>query len=307
MLGAVLATLLFATSSVTARQSIQRLGSSTANFLRLLVAATLLGLAAHFWGVGFRGPCLPWFLLSGVIGYGICDTALFLALPRLGARLSSLMVQCLAVPVAAITEWLWLGARMGIGEILASLTILAGVTTALLPDRGGPGTNGEHSPIRPGFMAFLLGGIAAVGQGLGAVISKHGQLLSYKAGFPIDPFSVSYQRIVAGVVFGGVWWWIQSRRNKAERPSSVAVRQNPKVPTAAWVLINGLSGPCLGVACYQWALKHEATGVVLSVTSLTPVAVIPISRWINGDRAGRRSLIGGAVAVAGVVVLALNR
>jgi drug/metabolite transporter (DMT)-like permease len=156
-------------------------------------------------------------------------------------------------------------------------------------------------------MAFIFGGIAAVGQGLGAVISKHGQSLSRDAGFPIDPFSVSYQRIVAGVVFGGVWWWIQYRRNKLDRPSPVAIRQNSKVPTVVWVLINGLSGPCLGVAAYQWALKHEPTGVVLSVTSLTPVAVIPISRWIDGDRASRRSLIGGMVAVAGVVALALNR
>ena len=307
MLAAVLATFLFATSSVTARQSIQRLGSSTANVLRLFVATTMLGRYAHLWGVGFRGPSLPWFLLSGVIGYGVCDTALFMALPRLGARLTSLMVQCLAVPVAAATEWLWLGARLGFGEILASLTILVGVTVALLPDRGVNGSVRTSPPLRPGFMAFVFGGIAAVGQGLGAVISKHGQLLSREAGFPIDPFSVSYQRIVAGVVFGGVWWWIQYRRNKLDRPLPVAIRQNSKVPTVVWVLINGLSGPCLGVAAYQWALKHEPTGVVLSVTSLTPVAVIPISRWIDGDRASRRSLIGGVVAVAGVVALALNR
>ena len=307
MLASVLATFLFATSSVTARQSIQRLGSSSANILRLLVAASLLGLYAHLWGVGFQGPSLPWFLLSGVIGYGVCDTALFMALPRLGARLTSLMVQCLAVPVAAATEWLWLGTRLGPREILASLTILAGVTVALLPDQRRVEPKGTGKTLRPGFMAFVFGGIAAVGQGLGAVISKHGQSLSREAGFPIDPFSVSYQRIVAGVVFGGVWWWIQFRRNTLDRPPAVAIRQNPGVPTLVWVLINGLSGPCLGVAAYQWALKHEPTGVVLSVTSLTPVAVIPISRWIDGDRASRRSLIGGAVAVAGVVALALNR
>lgn len=307
MLAAVLATVLFATSSVTARQSIQRIGSSTANVLRLLVATTLLGLYAHTKGVGFRGPSLPWFLFSGIIGYGVCDTALFMALPRLGARLTSLMVQCLAVPIAAATEWLWLGARLGLGEILASLTILAGVTVALLPDRRVGGDTGGSSAKHPGIMAFVYGGIASVGQGLGAVISKHGQLLSREAGFSIDPFSVSYQRIVAGVVFGGVWWWIQYRRDRLDRPSPVAIRQNPKVPTWIWVLINGLSGPCLGVAAYQWALKHEPTGVVLSVTSLTPVAVIPISHWIDGDRASHRSLIGGAVAVAGVVALALNR
>lgn len=270
-----------------------------------MLATSLLGVYAHLWGVGFRGPCLHWFLLSGIIGYGVCDTALFLALPRLGARLTSLIVQCLAAPFAALTEWLWLGTRLGPWQIGASATILMGVTVALIPDRSSslPSSSLVLRPHYP--MVLALAVLAALGQALGAVISRHGQSLSAQAGFSMDPFSVSYQRIVAGAVFGAIWWWIQTGRKPTQALPEAT--QHPRVPTSVWVLLNGVSGPFLGVACYQWALKQQPTGVVLSITSLTPLAVIPLARWIDGERASRRSLIGGCLAVAGVLALALKR
>ncbi len=305
MIGAILATFLFATSSVTAKQSVQRLGSSTANLYRLLLATTLLGICAHGWGVGFRGPSLPWFLLSGIIGYGVCDTALFLALPRLGARLTSLMVQCLAAPFAAITEWLWLDTHLGPRQIGSSLMILVGVAVALIPDR----TSSIPAPLSPSHshrrLALGLAVLAAFGQALGAVISRHGQSISAKAGFPIDPFSVSYQRIVAGAIFGAIWWSIQSWWSSAT--PVLPTPRHHRVPTVMWVVLNGVSGPFLGVACYQWALKHQPTGVVLSITSLTPLAVIPLARRIDGEWASRRSLFGGCLAVAGVLALTMKR
>ena len=304
-MGAILAMLFFATSSVTAKQSVQRLGSSAANLYRLLLATTLLGICAHGWGVGFRGPSLSWFLLSGIIGYGVCDTALFLALPRLGARLTSLMVQCLAAPVAAITEWLWLDTHLGLRQIGSSLLILVGVAIALIPDQPSAMPSPVSLSRSQRRMALALAVVAAIGQALGAVISRHGQFLSMKAGFPIDPFSVSYQRIVAGALFGVIWSWIQSSRS-----SSPPVRPNPRlhrVPTIVWVVLNGVSGPFLGVACYQWALRHQPTGVVLSITSLTPLAVIPLARWIDGESASRRSVWGGCLAVGGVLALTIKR
>lgn len=310
MMGAVLATLLFATSSVTAKQSVQRLGSSTANLLRLLLATTLLGFVAHGWGVGFRGPSLPWFLWSGLIGYGLCDTALFMALPRLGARLTSLMVQCLAAPIAAGTEWLWLGTHLGTWDAAASLTILLGVAIALMPSAPPANLPEASRTPRMGKTAFFLGFIAAAGQAVGAVLSRHGQILSVQAGFPIDPFSVSYQRIVAGAMFGLGWWWIRRRDTSgtpARGATEAASKSRLQLPTAFWVIMNGVSGPFLGVASYQWALKNTSTGVVLSITALTPLAVVPLAWWVDGERATPRSLIGGCIAVLGVLSLVLHR
>jgi drug/metabolite transporter (DMT)-like permease len=70
------------------------------------------------------------------------------------------------------------------------------------------------------------------------------------------------------------------------------------------VIANALSGPAIGVACYQWALAEAPTGVVLSIVATTPLVVIPFTMLLDGEHPTRRSLLGGAVAVLGAAALA---
>lgn len=297
MFAASLATFLFALSSVAAKRSVALLGSATANLLRILLGTLILGVLAHSFGVGLGGPSFGWFVISGVIGFGICDTAIFLALPRLGAQLTSLMVQCLAAPIAALTEWLWLGTRLSPGQLIAGAVILAGVAVALSPGR-------HRSPAAHlGWLSLSLGGLAATGQAWGAVLSRHGQILARDAGQPMDGLSVAYQRILAGLVFTGAWWlWARSAGRAGPPEGPIAWRR-----ATPWIVLNALSGPSLGVAAYQWALQLQPTGVVMAITALTPLAVIPLAWWIDHERPSRRSISGGALAVAGAVWLALHR
>ena len=71
-----------------------------------------------------------------------------------------------------------------------------------------------------------------------------------------------------------------------------------------WVLANGVAGPALGVSCYQWALKTTPTGIVLPIVAITPLVIIPFSYHLEGERPSRRSIAGGALAVAGAAALA---
>jgi drug/metabolite transporter (DMT)-like permease len=301
MIPAALAMLLFAFSSVAAKRSVNLLGPPTASLLRILLAATILGIYAHVWGAGLRGPALGWFVVSGFIGFGICDTAIFLALPRLGAQLTSLLVHCLGAPIAAVTEWLWLGTPLGFNEIGAGLLILGGVAVALFP--GTPSAGRPGTLLRPGAWALGLGVIAAAGQAWGAVLSRHGQLLSRDAGFPIDGLSVSYQRILAGVAFTLVWWLWQRGQSSAKPAGNGPLNLRRARP---WVVLNALCGPSFGVACYQWALLEQKTGVVVAIAALTPLAVIPFAWWLDRERPTPRSIGGGVLAVAGAVWLAVT-
>jgi len=303
MLPAAFAMVLFALSSVTARRSVRLLGSDNANLVRMLLATAILALYAHTLGVGFRGPALGWFLVSGVIGYGICDTAIFLALPRLGAQLTTLMVQCLSVPVALATEWLWLGTRLTRWQLAAIAVILAGVATALFPGRRPKVTPQPAEPrphAGPGARALALGAVAAVGQAVGAVLARHGTQIARDAHAPIDGFGIAYQRITAGLAFT-IGWWVWQRAGRGSAPGvPSAPNRRAALP---WTLLNALSGPTLGVACYQWALAVQPTGIVMSITSLAPLAVIPLAAWIERERPTVRSVAGGIVAVGGVIWL----
>lgn len=302
MLPAFLTTLLFSISGVTAKRSTQYLPSVDANFWRLSLATLFLGLYAHTLGFGIGGPALPWFVVSGFIGFGIGDLALYQAYPRLGSRLVVLIVHCVAAPLAAATEWFWLGAPMTGREALASALILGGVAIALFPDRK------SGTTPKAGFLAgvgFAL--VAAAGQGWGAVLSRRAFAITREAGLSIDGLSAAYQRILSGMALAAITFVLAKR---FRRPAAILPESD--VPAgglrqaAPWVLVNAIAGPALGVGCFQWALATRGTGVVLPIVALTPLMIIPFSMWFEKERPTPRSLFGGLLAVSGAVLHAAS-
>ena len=306
MLPAFLTTILFSLSAVCAQRTSRILGGVEANFWRLLLATLLLGLWAHIVGQGVSGKAFPIFLLSGVLGFGIGDVALYQALPKLGSRLSILLVHCIAAPVAAAVEWFWLGTPMSGAQMIGAALILSGVALALAP--------GRHLQIsrRDFWFGTALGVTAAVGQGMGVVVSRHAYRVAERAGEPIEGLSggltAAYQRILAGIVVAaGFFLWLKFRaKRNANGESAILVRKYGFLPPKTlwpWIVANGTTGPALGVGCYQWALTLLGTGVVLPIVALTPLVIIPFSRYIEGERPRKRSLAGGLVAVVGVFTL----
>lgn len=296
MIPALLATVLFAVSTISGRRNVRLLGSAGANFWRQLLAVLVLALYAHTLGQGWHGASLPWFLLSGFIGFGIGDVAIYLALPRIGARLSALITQCLAAPLGGLMAWGWHGTRPTVAEAIAGWLILAGVALALTPGRSDP-TQPRPASIQWSGVGFGL--LAALGQAGGQVVSKHGFQLAQAAHTPADPLTVTYQRILPGVTVGLIWFLL----DRYAWPSPVAPK--PEYRRAwPWVLLNMLAGPTLGVACFQWATKVANTSLVLSITAMTPLCVMTMAYFFEGERPSRRGVIGGIIAVIGVVSLA---
>jgi drug/metabolite transporter (DMT)-like permease len=296
MLAAFLTTVFFSVSIIFGTRSSKLLGGMTANFWRLVVATALLGVWAHTCGAGFHGDALPLFIVSGCVGFGIGDMALFQAMPRIGSRLSALLVQCLAAPFGALIEWLWLGTVLSGLQLGCAAVILAGVVMALKP----------HLPVsqphRQVVVGVWYGVVAALGQALGAVISRKAFAVALASGQSIDGASAAYQRIIGGIVVGAlglIWLRYGTVREGIQKASP------PWKKAAPWVVLNGLAGPVLGVSCFQWALKSVPSGVVLPIVATTPLVVIPLARILEGDRATAIEYAGGAIAVLGAVALAM--
>lgn len=300
MLPAALTTLFFAASTLCGRQAAILLGGMVANFARLSLAVLLLSLFAHTVGHGTRGPALFLFILSGCIGFGIGDMALFQALPRIGSRLSSMMTLCLSAPMAAMMEWAWLGIRLTPREAACAAIILAGVGLALAP--------GSLALSRAQLTGGALWGLlAAFCQAAGAVLSRQAFTVAAAAGDEVDGLSAAYQRLLGGVAVAVLLMAIFKRTELRQ-----ALRQQDDALRTAWrkawpvVGLNAVLGPAAGVACYQWALKTAPSGVVLPIVALTPVVLIPFTWRLEGERPGLRSLAGGILAALGALLLALR-
>lgn len=307
MLASFLAAIFFALNASIASYNVRVNGPALGNLGRLITATIVLGLFAHTLGQGFASASTGWFLLSGVIGMGLGDLGVYGALPLLGSRLTVLMTQCLAAPLAAIGEWLWLGTRLTTTQIVYGLVILAGVAIALMPSKSSP----PKVKIRP--IGFVLGFIAACGQGFGALVSRKGVNVAETAGEAVHnaTFGVNaaYQRILAGLIFIAVWYLVLRLLNKfpATPPVPAADAGITRGRRIRRMILNGLAGPVAGVGCYQWALATTPSGLVLPIAATTPLFAIPIAYWLEGDRPTRRTIAGSVVAVAGCIALTLSR
>ena len=306
MFAAFLTTILFSISVVCGHRSAKLIGGTEANFWRLTCASLFLGIWSFGFGIGLAGTAFPLFLTSGILGIGFGDVALFQALPRLGSRLSLLLIQCLTAPFGALIEWLWLGTGLKPIQILCGLTILVGVAVALTP--------GEHLKIarRELTLGTIFSLLAAFGGACGAVLSRKAYQVAHEAAQPIDAANAAFQRIVGGLLIAAVCLLFVKRRElriQSRAPAHLVIEVSKKKWRAVWpwVLANALAGQTIGVSCMQKAFETTPLGIVLPIIAMTPIVVIPFAWFFEGERPTLRSLVGGVIAVAGVVGLTLNR
>lgn len=290
MIPALLTTFLWSCSSVCAARSAKLVGGSAANLFRMAIATVLLGIWAHTFGHGLGGAALPWFLASGFVGFGLGDVAMFAALQRIGPRLTMLLTHCIAAPLAAVTEWLWLDSKLGLSQIGCASVILVGVAIALAPDRG------ANMPRRTFWNGVVFGVFSAMGQGFGSVLSRQANFAAAAAGQQVDGGTAAYERIVAGIVVAFIFFLILRKREEKPAPGVWKVAW-------AWIIANALAGPSIGVAMYQWGLATTHVGILMPVVATVPVATQLLIWWIDGQRPTARTLLGGVVAVVGVIAL----
>lgn len=310
MVPAFITTILWSYCVIAARRSVEQLGENLANLARITVAVVALGLLAHLLGEGLGGGAFIFFLLSGVIGFGFGDIGVFYALPRLGSRLTILMAQCGAAPIAGLCEWAWLGTTLSPLQLLAVCLILAGIIIALAPRKL------KGIPL-PGFVAGIAFGIlAAAGQGIGAVFSRKGYMVAGEAGFWKSDLSVmeslwmgattGYQRLIGGfaviLFFFLLGYLIRSWRSYPRAEAS----RDPLPSKVKFVLLNAAAGPVFGIIFFQWALATTPSAIVQPIIAMTPLVVMPMAWILEGDRPDGRAIIGALVSVAGVTLLAVS-
>jgi drug/metabolite transporter (DMT)-like permease len=306
VLAALAATLLFSFSTICGHRSARMIGGTEANFWRLCIAVVLLGIYSFTFGIGLGGPSFPWFLVSGIIGIGIGDVALFQALPRLGPRLCSLLTNCLNPFAGILIEWLWLGTTLSPLQYGCIAVIIIGVMLALSP-KDHPRLNRQSLTA-----GICFSVIAALGTALGAVISRKAYAIANELGPEIDGANAAFQRIFGGMFVAGISVLVVKARH-LKNPgimsldSAIPVTRAKWAAVWHWVLLNSLAGQVFGISFMQQALEHTPTGIVLAIISLSPIGVIPLAMIFENERPTARSLAGAVLGVSGVIALTLAK
>jgi drug/metabolite transporter (DMT)-like permease len=300
MLAAFITTILFSFSAISSRRLRNHFGGIEANLFRLCVVVLMLGAGVYLCRSHFSPQAFPYLFASGCVGFGIGDLSMFQAYPRIGTRRTMVLIQCLAAPFGALAEWAWLGhaptwVQAGFGTI-----ILAGVGIALMPRKA------DAEPTHGLVAGICFGLLAAVCQGGGAVLSRKAYAVAADSAQALhgvrDGVGVAFQRALGGILVSVLFFLYLRLAHK-----TITDRKPDWAGGWPWLVASGLAGPALGVTCFQWALMTEETNIVLPIVATSPLVVMPLARLFEGERITRRSIVGGVIAVAGVIGLTLAR
>ena len=292
-------------TALFADKASHRLGSMTANVLRLTMAIVFLGVllwvtVGHPYPVYASGQAWWWLALSALVGYVFGDWCLFNCYLSIGARFGQLFMT-LAPPMAAIAGWAILGETLSWKSMLAMAVTLSGIAISIL-SRG----SGHRVHLTLPFKGVLLGLGAGLGQGVGLVLSKVG-LQYYADAIPADaprlmadmlPFASTMIRAVVGAA--GFLGLMALQRDLPRLRTAVRDKVGMR-----YALIMTLFGPVLGVSLSLMAVQYTNAGIASTLMALTPVFILFPYAFIYKQRIQLREILGVAVSMTGVALFFL--
>jgi drug/metabolite transporter (DMT)-like permease len=280
----------------------RRIGAFNVNILRLCMAGLLLGAISSVYVLckgGFGLFVMPWhgigwLVASGVTGLVIGDIFYLKALTMLGPR-RTLQIFLLSPIVPVAIAWTLLGERLTWPLLSGIVMILAGIAYSTAHDAA-PLSAPTAEPGAFSRKGLLLALTASFFQGIGAVLARQA-FLSVPG---LDPIVATSVRVVAAaIVFCGIAFFM--------RGLTGALRGLRKPGVALPMTLGAITGPVLGMLLYVSAFKYCVAGVVSTLSSLSPLLILPVIAIRYRVRIRKEAVFGSIVAVAGVAVMALGK
>lgn len=279
----------------------RRIGSLNLNLIKLLTAFIMLGttlfcMSGHFIPVQANRAAWVWMILSGLVGFVFGDYFLFKSYIYIDARYSQLMMT-LAPPISAISSYLLIGEQMQGLSIIGMLVCLTGIAISILKKGNDTPKHHQAFELKLPWRGVLCAFLAAIGQGLGIVLSKQG-MLAYETVCQIDnsfyiSFAATQMRIIAGIVgfslliicSGGLRSFLNSFKN--HKGIGIAV-------------VGSIFGPFLGVSLSLLAVQHANTAVASTIMAMVPIIILLPDRLFLKRKITRAEVLGALISVAGV-------
>ena len=268
-------------SSVSARMGLFQLARWQMGIAFVLTATASIAIG------GWRGLTPTQFGLlsaSSASGIMLASTTFFATIYVTGPRVTA-MFFALAAPFALLLGYLFLGETINATQGLGIAMIVAGILFAVaMPEK-----TADAPPRRVPLLGVALGLITAIGQAGGSLFARPAMASG------VDPFTAMAIRSGLGVAFYILLMAFPFAR-AAGLPGPRAMRD---------VSLSALFGMFLGMSLMMAALSYGEVGIVTTLSSMTPILILPMI-WATSRRApGLWAWLGAALAVAGTAVISL--
>ncbi|WP_129791475.1 DMT family transporter [Sphingosinicella sp. CPCC 101087] len=257
-------------------------------FLMAGIAGLLLGgwRALELWQVQLLAA-------SSLFGIVIASTTYFAAIYAIGPRLTALLFS-LTSPFALVLGYAAFGETITVPQGLGVALVLSGIVLAIgLPRRLAPRNQAGPSVSLPAVSrtGIVLGIVTALGQALGGLFARPVMASD------VEPFTAVAIRAGLAAAFFLVLALFPFGRAKKE------IFRWKDLGLGAGAT---LFGSCLGMALLMAALERGDVGIVSTLSSMTPVVILPMV-WIRtGIRPPARGWIGALLAITGTAFISLG-
>ena len=280
-------------------EGVKRVGVMAVNTLKVAFGSLYLALLAfaltgYFFPLNV--PAQSWFFLgaSGFIGFVIGDYFLLHAYAMIGSRLAMLLL-ALSVPLTTVSAWIVWGERPGPAALAGMSLCVFGICLTVMAGWKGAKNAVGNSSTAPNSRRYRKGVIYGV---LSAVATVFATLLTKAGASGVEPVSATQIRIASAFV--GFLLFAAVTKKTGEIAATFRSRKD-----LALVATGGIFGPFIGVGCMLFALQHAGAGVVSTLTSLSPVLIIPPSVLLFKRKVLAAEVVGACLAMAGLAFMFL--
>lgn len=277
-----------ALSSVILGSVAGRMGLLRLTQVQMVTAFALTGAVATLRGgwATLEGWHLGALALSSASGIMLASLTYVATLRALGPRLTAMLFS-MAAPFALALGWLFLSETISLRQGAGVALILTGVVLAV---RAG----GEGGGRRVSALGICLGLVTALGQAGGSLFARPAMATG------IEPFAAMAVRAgLAVVVFAAIGALAPRARGAAPNIAGSGRRNDMGL-----VILSAALGTGLGMSLLMAALAVGDAGIVTTLSSTTPLLVLPMVWIAGGRRPAALAWAGALLALPGIALIA---
>lgn len=226
-----------------------------------------------------------WLIASSISGIMVGTLTYIATIQYTGPRISALLFTT-ASPFALALGFGFRGETVTLLQAAGVGLIVAGIALAVL---GPKQDEGARTP-KPLWIGIVLGLVTSFAQALGSLLARPAMLEG------ADPVAAMVVRSGTGALFFVALLALPAFR-PATLPSRVEVRQ---------IGLSALAGIVLGMSFLMAALARGDVGIVTTVSSTTPILILPMVWAVYGRMPGPLAWIGAALAVLGTALISVT-
>jgi len=226
-------------------------------------------------------------LLSGFLGYFLCDSLLFWAFTNIGPR-ETLVIMTLNPIFSSILSFFFFKESLSVLQIFAILITITGIVVLILSQNKEEDESRKKNQIKGTIFAFLA-----------AIFQASSNILSKSALSNLGPVSSNSIRMIGGLV-GAVIFAVFIRK---EFKNDFVVFKDRK--NLSLLLIASITGPVLGMSLLMTSFNYSPVGLVTAIVQISPVFILLYELIFMKKRVRAFAIFGTLISVIGVAMMFL--